>query len=95
MILRYERRKTACKLRDLIVRPIKTTAAVIATLVARESQPLREEAIRHVKIEDAPRIEIEIDRGTDHEIDPETGREIDHAIDREIETEGKRFTDLI
>lgn len=91
MILRYEKRKTECKLRDLIVRPIRTTAAVIATPVVRESQLLREEAIRHVKTEDAPRIEIETDHGTDHEIDRETDREIDHAIDHEIGIEGKIY----
>jgi len=89
MILRYEKRRTACKLRDLIVKPIRMTAAVIVTPVVRESQRLREEAIRHVKTEDVPRTEIETDHGTDHEIDRETDREIDHAIDREIGIEGK------
>lgn len=80
----------ACKLKDLIERLIRTIAVVIAIPVERENQLLREEVLRHAKIEVGPRIEIgieteiEIDRETDREIDPE----IDRAIDREIETEG-------
>lgn len=90
-ISRYERRRTAYKLRDLTGKPTRTTAVAIAIPVGRESRLLREEALRHVKIELGPRTEIEIDhgidRGTGHEID----REIDHAIDHETGIEGKMF----
>lgn len=92
MTSRYERRRTACRLRGLIGKLIRTIVAAIATPVERGSRPLREEALRHAKIEVGPRIEIETateigietGRGTDRGID----REIDRAIDREIGIEG-------
>lgn len=80
-----------CKLRDLTGKLTRMIAVAIAILVGRESQLLREEALRRVKIEVDPRIETEIeidheiDRGTGHEID----REIDHGIDHETGTEGE------
>lgn len=89
--MRYGRRKTVYKRRDLIVKLTKTTAAATATLVGRENQPLRGEVLLRVRTEGGPKIEIGIDQEIDHEIDHETDREIDHAIDREIETGGKVY----
>lgn len=89
--LRYERRRTACKLRDLTEKPTRMTVVAIAIPVERESQLLREEALRHVRIEVDPRTGTEIDHGIDREIGPEIDHEIDHVIDHETETEGKIY----
>lgn len=85
-ISRYERKRTAYKLRDLTEKLIRTIAVAIAILVGRESQLLREEALRHVRTEVGPRTEIEIDHGIDRETGHEIDREIDHATDHAIET---------
>lgn len=87
MISRFERRRTAYRLNDLIGKLIKTIVVVIATPVGRENQLLREEVLRHAKIEVGPRTEIGIE--IDHEKDRGTGREIDRAIDHETEIDGK------
>lgn len=90
-ISRYERRRTACKLRDLTGKPTRTTAVAIAIPVERESQLLREEVLRHVRTEVDPRTETEIDHGIDRGIGHEIDHEIDHVIDHETGTEGKIY----
>lgn len=94
-ISRYEKRKTAYKLRDLTEKPTRMTVVAIAIPVERENQLLREEALRHVRTEVDPRTETEIDHGIDRETDLEIDRGIDHEIDHETGIEGKIYKSYV
>jgi len=94
MILRYERKKMACKQRDLIGRLIRTTAAAIVIRVEKGNWLPKEGVHHRARIEVDPKIEIGIDRETDREIDRGTDRETDRAIDHGTETEGKLYESI-
>jgi len=94
MILRYERKKMACKQRDPIGRPTKMTVAAIVIQVEKGNWLPKEGVHHRARIEVDPKIEIGIDRGTDHEIDRGIDRETDRAIDHGTGIEGKLYESI-